>query len=82
MRNEVIERAAAIVGGPSKLAGIAGVKPPTVQQWLNNERPVPAARCSAIEAATGGQVTRRDLRPSDWHLLWPELVQSEAQPAS
>lgn len=27
--------------------------------------------CSAIERATG--VSRRDLRPHDWHLVWPEL---------
>jgi len=25
-------------------------------------------------AATNGQVTRRDLRPADWHLIWPELA--------
>jgi len=25
-------------------------------------------------AATNGQVTRRDLRPADWHLIWPELL--------
>ena len=29
----------------------------------------------AIERATHGAVTRRDLRPNDWHLIWPELAQ-------
>lgn len=28
----------------------------------------------AIERETGRQVTRRDLRPNDWWLIWPELV--------
>lgn len=32
-----------------------------------------AARCVQVERATDGQVTRRDLRPDDWHLIWPEL---------
>lgn len=35
-------------------------------QWLSNARPVPVERCSAIERATNGAVTRRDLRPKDW----------------
>lgn len=30
--------------------------------------------CVAIERATAGTVTRRDLRPHDWHLIWPELA--------
>lgn len=37
----------------------------------------PIERCAAIERATSGQVTRRDLRPDDWHLIWPELVTPE-----
>lgn len=30
--------------------------------------------CVRIEQVTDGAVTRRDLRPGDWHLIWPELV--------
>lgn len=30
-------------------------------------------RVSGIERLTGGQVTRRDLRPHDWREIWPEL---------
>jgi len=33
---------------------------------------------AAIERATNGQVTRRDLRPHDWRSIWPELVESQA----
>lgn len=29
--------------------------------------------CVAIERATDGKVTRKDLRP-DWDLIWPELA--------
>lgn len=32
--------------------------------------------CSAVERATG--VSRRYLRPHDWHLVWPELAEREA----
>jgi len=27
------------------------------------------------------QVTRRDLRPLDWHLIWPELADEASQGA-
>ena len=30
--------------------------------------------CVSIERATGGAVTRRDLRPDDWARIWPELA--------
>lgn len=31
----------------------------------------------SIERESSGQVTRRDLRPADWWLIWPELVTEE-----
>lgn len=30
-----------------------------------------------IERESGREVTRRDLRPDDWHRIWPELVTNE-----
>ena len=27
-----------------------------------------------IELATNGAVSRKDLRPNDWHLIWPDLL--------
>lgn len=62
------------VGGISVLARALGVTPPTVHQWLKGLRPIPVERCTAIERATCGQVTRRDLRPDDWQEIWPELA--------
>jgi DNA-binding transcriptional regulator YdaS (Cro superfamily) len=29
---------------------------------------------SAVERETSGIVTRKDLRPDDWPLIWPELA--------
>ena len=53
-----------------------GVSPVLISQWANGDRPVPVERCVAIERATKGVVTRRDLRPSDWLQIWPELANS------
>lgn len=62
-----IAEACGILKGPSKLAAIAGVKPPTVSEWLSGKRRVPQARCPLIERATG--ISRRRLRPDiDWDL--------------
>lgn len=50
-----------------------------IRQWQHgygNRQPSPAY-CVAIERATGGAVTRRDLRPDDFHLIWPELAQPQ-----
>jgi len=33
-----------------------------------------------IERATGGAVRRWQLRPEDWHRIWPELVGAEGAP--
>jgi DNA-binding transcriptional regulator YdaS (Cro superfamily) len=59
------------------MASLLGVSAPTVNQWVKGGRPVPIDRCPAIEHLTGGAVTRRDLRPSDWHRIWPELVSTD-----
>lgn len=66
-------------GARSKLAAAIGAHRPDLSDWINGSRVVPAHRCLAIERATGGVVTRRDLRPQDWMKFWPELeVAAEA----
>lgn len=77
--NEAIKRAAEAVHGQAALARAIGVQPPTVNQWLSGLRPVPAERCAAIELATEGRVTRIDLRPEDWHRIWPELAEKHPE---
>lgn len=54
-----------------------------IRQWQHgyaNRRPGPA-HCLAIERATNGAVTRRDLRPDDCHLIWPDLADDAKEPA-
>ena len=36
--------------------------------------------CVALEQATRKMVRRWDLRPHDWHLIWPELIGAEGAP--
>lgn len=63
-----------------QFASEIGVQPPLLSQWRTNERRVPLDRCVAIETATQGQVTRKDLRPDDWHLIWTELLIESKKP--
>ncbi|HHV7520156.1 TPA: transcriptional regulator [Burkholderia orbicola] len=54
-----------------------GTAPSVVSQWRTGARPVPIKSCVAIERVTAGEVTRRDLRPNDWHDIWPELARQK-----
>ncbi|WP_063894811.1 transcriptional regulator [Burkholderia ubonensis] len=69
-----LERASLVVGSRSELARICKVKPAHIWNWMHRDRRgVPAEACVRIEVATGGVVSRRDLRPDDWQDIWPEL---------
>lgn len=59
-----IERAVEVCGGQSALARAIGgtIKQAHVWKWLRAGRP-PAERCRDIERATGGKVTKEQLRP-------------------
>lgn len=77
-----IKRAVELLGSQLALAKALGVTPVTVNQWVrpngaNSSRPVPPKQCVRIEALTGGEVTRRELRPDDWRDIWPELAAKE-----
>lgn len=76
--NQFIEKAISLFPSQAAFAIAVEVKSPTVSEWKNGDRPVPIEKCVKIEQATDGLVTRRDLRPDDWHLIWPELVDKNA----
>lgn len=70
MNKKALIDACAKVGGQAALARILGVRPPTVNQWVKADRPVPAERCPSIERATAGAVRCEELRPDiDWGYL-------------
>ena len=70
-----IEKAAEIAGSEKALADWLGVTKAAVWQWKQEGRKTPIEHCPEIERRTCGAVTRRDLRPSDWEQIWPELAQ-------
>lgn len=72
-----LQRAVDSAGGQASLASRLGVKQQHVWNWLNRGGFVPPEHCASIEQATSGAVTRRELRPDDWHRIWPELVTPE-----
>ena len=63
-------------GGVSDFAGCIGVSPVYLSQIAaKQDGRVPSpALCVVIEREAQGAVTRKDLRPADWHLIWPELA--------
>lgn len=71
-----LNRAVEIAGGVSALADSIGFSQSGVSNWRARGS-VPVEHCAAIEQATAGAVTRRDLRPNDWWRIWPELVTAE-----
>lgn len=58
-----IQAAAAEFETVAAFARALGLKSPTVHQWLDGSRAVPAGQCLKIEQVTGGKVSRYDLRP-------------------
>jgi DNA-binding transcriptional regulator YdaS (Cro superfamily) len=58
-----LSRAIEKLGGQSALARACGVKQGHVWHWLNKSHSVPANYVLVVEAATGGAVTRHELRP-------------------
>jgi DNA-binding transcriptional regulator YdaS (Cro superfamily) len=65
-------------GRQAALAKAIGAHAPDVSRWADGKRPVPFEYGAAIEAATGGAVTRKELFPNDWQRLWPELADTGA----
>ena len=63
MGGNALAAAVDIVGGQAKLARILGVTQPNVWHWLHKSERVPGEYVLKIEAATGGKVSRHDLRP-------------------
>lgn len=69
-----VDRAAKVYGSQQAMATALGVTKAAVWQWKDGGRQVPVQHCVSIERETG--ITRQELRPDDWHLIWPELAAS------
>ena len=62
-------------GTPAELAATLGISIVYLHQLAaRQDGRVPSpALCLAIERATNGVVTRHELRPDDYWLIWPDL---------
>lgn len=61
---EAVQTAIEITGSKAALARAVGVTHPAVVRWVKGlSRPSPIQTCERIEKATGGAVTRHELRP-------------------
>jgi Putative antitoxin of bacterial toxin-antitoxin system, YdaS/YdaT len=63
------------------LAKAIKVPPSFVSNMGSGAKQVPFDQCMPIERATDGAVTRRDLRPDDYLIHWPELAEPQPPPA-
>lgn len=67
-------------GGRQQLAELVGVSPQSLWLWANGARTPEPAACVRVETETRGAVRRWDMRPHDWHLIWPELIGADGAP--
>lgn len=70
------------LGGTLAVASLTGIKPPSVSEWRQRGR-IPDDKLIRIApvAEARGVVTRKELFPDDWHLIWPELADKAEQGA-
>ncbi|MBN2690786.1 MAG: helix-turn-helix domain-containing protein [Burkholderiaceae bacterium] len=68
-------------GRAAALADALGYARPLISQWAHGVRSVPVMAALEIESQTQGEVMRWDLRPDDWYLIWPELINTAGAPA-
>jgi len=74
MGGNALVTAVSIIGGQAQLARLLGVSQPNVWHWLHKAERVPAEYVLKIEQATGGKVSRHDLRPD----IYPPAASSGA----
>ena len=69
-----------LLGGTAKVARMCKVDPAAVSNW--RVRGIPADKFmllgARIETESHGLVTRQDLFPNNYFLIWPELLKNNA----
>lgn len=63
MKQNPLEKAIEITGSQAELARRIGKKQAHIWNWLYRDSRIPAEVVADIEKATGGKVTREQLRP-------------------
>ena len=62
------------------LADKCGIGDDYLYQLLTRRKVCSPELCVTLEKNSGGAVRRWDLRPDDWHLIWPELIGADGAP--
>lgn len=63
------------------IADACGIGEAYIYQVLTSRRIASPELSTQIELASKGEVMRWDLRPDDWHRIWPELRRRKDAPA-
>jgi len=69
------------LGGTAAVARRIGARPASVSEWRT--KGIPDGRLIELgaEIERAGIMPRWALRPCDWHLIWPELIDAKGAPA-
>ena len=64
-----------LLGGPTKVANLVGVSVPAVSMWQNGIIPYDklVILAATLEKESHGLITRKNLFPNNYKLIWPEL---------
>lgn len=64
-----------LLGGPTRISKLVGVSVPAVSMWQNSEIPHDklVMLAATLEKESHGLVTKKQLLPNTYHLIWPEL---------
>jgi DNA-binding transcriptional regulator YdaS (Cro superfamily) len=64
-----------LLGGPTRISKLVGVSVPAVSMWQNSNIPQDKLMflAATLEKESHGLVTRKDLFPETYKLIWPEL---------
>ena len=78
---ELNEYLSEMPGRQVEMAKAIGMSGSFLSQIARGARAAPAAFAPAIQELSGYRVRVWDLRPKDWHRIWPELVGQAGAPS-
>ncbi len=64
-----------LLGGPTRISKLVGTSVAAVSMWKNNDIPHDKLMILAatLEKESNGLITRKNLFPNSYKLIWPEL---------
>jgi len=64
-----------LLGGPTRVSKIVNVSVPAVSMWQNGDIPYDklVILAATLEKESHGLITRKNLFPNNYKLIWPEL---------